>query len=469
MKKTTLFILIFLLIPFISAVDISLSNQNYQPQETLQAEITGNFPEGLELENIYLYKQGTPRPMPVIYDLKQYQGIYYLYMVLPNQEANFSVQIENTKYIEAGVSKTDTIRKEFIVQKTNAPAISINKGFVSATKDFFIKITGLYAGQEVNVELQASEESFGFFLPDGIEEELEFSIKDLESQKTILKINDYNIPIFITQILNETEEDEEEVIDEDEEDEQQETEDEVDEEKTDGEDLGVEETGEEKETKLEFQRTDISLIKSLTARIMVEEDTLLQIILKNIGEKDVEDIKISADFKTKIEPKKLDLKKGEQVVINMTVNLDEFDVDAKNRMSGKIKAEIENQEFVFPIFLEITYNESEVVLTGTSTTDSSHCSDIGEICSEDKVCDGYKKSSLEGPCCIGKCIEKKKPASKWMIGLFIISIILVLVALVYFRIKRKPKISPKQLLEKKTNQFRTRMKGDEVRGGLGNV
>jgi len=532
MKKTGLFVLIFLItIQIISAVDISLSKENYQPQETLQAEITGNFPEGLELENIFLYKQGTPRPMPVIYDLKQYQGIYYLYMILPNQEGNFSVQIENTKYIETGASKTDTIIKEFIVQQTNEPAISINPGFVSATQNFLVKTAGIYVGQDVNAELQASAESYGFFLPDGVKEELEFSIKDLESQKTNLKINDYNIPVFIDNEIilpieppecspNCTDKDcgdngcggscgicetgkycdfniclnEEDIA-------LCQDECSLNEKKCFGNFLktcgnydidACLEYGDiiqctqgclnqecrnqteiepeiEEEIKLKFQRADLSIIKSLTARIMVKQDTLLQIILKNTGTKDLKDIKISANFETKLKPKKLDLKKGEQTVINLTINFDESDVDAKNRMSGEIKAKIEDKEFIFPVFIELTFNKSEVILTGTSTTESLHCSDIGIKCLENQICEGDLVSSLEGPCCNSFCKEKKKPASRWIIGLFILSIVLMLIGIVYLRIKRKPKISPKDLLEKKTKEFQSRMKGDEVSGGLGKV
>ena len=55
------------------------------------------------------------------------------------------------------------------------------------------------------------------------------------------------------------------------------------------------------------------------------------------------------------------------------------------------------------------------------------------------------------------------------IGLFIILIVGVFIFIVYLRIKRKSTFNPKDLLEKKRKRFDTRMKGEEVREGLGRV
>lgn len=59
-KSISLLFVLLLVIPAISAVDIKLSKASYQPQETLQAEITGNF-VSLANENILIYEQNTPR------------------------------------------------------------------------------------------------------------------------------------------------------------------------------------------------------------------------------------------------------------------------------------------------------------------------------------------------------------------------------------------------------------------------
>ena len=57
MKKEITLLLIILLMPLISAIDIELSKTDYTPSETLQAEITGSF-ISLRLENILIYEDG---------------------------------------------------------------------------------------------------------------------------------------------------------------------------------------------------------------------------------------------------------------------------------------------------------------------------------------------------------------------------------------------------------------------------
>ena len=107
-------LLIFLITPSILALEIKLSGDSYQPGETLQAEITGNF-VSLKLENVLVYKEGIPRSNPVISDLTYQDGIYYFYALLPKQEGNFSLRIEDSQYFEQENLKSDTIIKNFII------------------------------------------------------------------------------------------------------------------------------------------------------------------------------------------------------------------------------------------------------------------------------------------------------------------------------------------------------------------
>lgn len=212
-KEISILILLVLLIPNILAVNIELSKQTYQPQETLQAEITGNFIDSLTIDNILLYKQDIPRSTPVISDLIKFQDIYYLYMLLPNQEANFSIKIQNTKYTEAGAEKTQDIVKEFEIKKTNESALHINPGFIKAIKDsedFSIKIKALSANQEVSVEVEATQETQTISLAEDVEKTISFSTTNTETGKTNLKINDYDIPVFIIEKTGEETDDSQE-------------------------------------------------------------------------------------------------------------------------------------------------------------------------------------------------------------------------------------------------------------------
>ena len=196
MKKELLFILILSLIilPFISAVEIKLIKDSYQPLETLQAEISGNFINSLTIENLGLYKEGTPRIMPSISGITQQGDTYYFYAILPNQEANFSIRIEDAKYTEAGVEKTTSIIKNFTIIKSNTSVLQINPGFVSTTNDFSIKIKSLYQKQDITASFEEQTQSFS--LNEDSEKTLVFFVKNITGKQE-LTINNYKIPVFI--------------------------------------------------------------------------------------------------------------------------------------------------------------------------------------------------------------------------------------------------------------------------------
>ena len=107
--------------PTSSALEISLSKQSYHPQETLQAEIITI--SNLEKQDILLYKKGTPRPMPVESDLISKNNKYYFYMILPDQQGDFYITINDAEV------------KNFTITQTDNPALSIEPGFIFATTD----------------------------------------------------------------------------------------------------------------------------------------------------------------------------------------------------------------------------------------------------------------------------------------------------------------------------------------------
>lgn len=193
-KKVLLIILLALLtIHLIPAVEIKLSKAEYNPQETLQAEITGNF-ISLSLENILIYEQNTPRSQPVISDLIKQGDIYYFYAILPNQQGNFSFKIENAEYGEAGQIKKDTINKEFKIEKKNISSLQINPGFILTSDDFSIKVKALNSNQEITATF--NQQSQNLSLVEDIQKIISFQIPDLNG-KYDLKINTYAIPVFI--------------------------------------------------------------------------------------------------------------------------------------------------------------------------------------------------------------------------------------------------------------------------------
>ena len=186
-------LLSLMIVPFIEAIDITLSKQNYNPQETLQAEITGNF-ISLKSENILIYEENTPRSQPVISDLTKQGNIYYFYAILPSQQGNYSLKVEDSQYIESEETKTDTITKTFSIMQTNQSLLQINPGFILTSEDFSINLKSLNSNQEITTNF--NQESQNISLIEDVQNNLEFSVEGLFGKQE-LKLGPYTIPIFI--------------------------------------------------------------------------------------------------------------------------------------------------------------------------------------------------------------------------------------------------------------------------------
>ena len=196
MKRGIIIFLIVLIIPFVTAVEITLIKTSYQPQELLQAEITGNF-ESLNSNNVFIYKGNKSHPEPVIKDLTKQNNKYYFYANLPNSEGNFSFRIENTEYLERGVSKSDTIIRDFKIEYKNTSDLSISPGFIIPSNDFIIRIKSLYLNQDVTATFEATGEAKTISLIEGIEKSIKFSLPELVPQQSKISIGSYEIPVFL--------------------------------------------------------------------------------------------------------------------------------------------------------------------------------------------------------------------------------------------------------------------------------
>ncbi len=333
MKKEIIILLFLFLIPSIIAIETSLSKDSYNPQELFQAEITGNF-ISLTSENILIYGSTAVHSTPVISDLTKQGDTYYFYAILPNQQGNFSLKIEDSQYMEAGKIKTQTITKDFIIKQTNDSALSINPGFIVTSEDFTIKVKALNNNQEISAILESTSETKDFSLIEETEKTITFLIQTQETKTTNLKINDYNVPVFI---------------------------------------LG---------------KTQIPSNES---------------------------------------------------------NQSEINQSNGNNETPKINIENKTQEQIAVM----------------------DCIDIGKGCLTGEKCEGETVASLDGPCCVGTCVEKKQSSYTWIIGLGIIILILILVWFFYFKAKKrqKPK-STEDILRDKSQRFEDRMQGSSVTGGI---
>ncbi len=122
MKK--IYFLIFLLLAtFIisisnaSAFEIKIAKTNYLPEETFQAEISGDFMEELAIDNIFFYKD--EKEFPLAFYLFQISNEkYFVYVDLPTIAGNYSFAIKNILYKEEGKLKGESKKVNFVVRKS---------------------------------------------------------------------------------------------------------------------------------------------------------------------------------------------------------------------------------------------------------------------------------------------------------------------------------------------------------------
>jgi len=387
--------MIFLILIFIQltlSLEIKMSKDSYQPRETLQAEISGNF-ISLKSENIMIYKENKVHSEPIIQGLTKQDRVYYYYAVLPNQEGNFSLRIENAEYIKSGDIVSDTIIKNFTIKQTNESSQSINPGFIFTKKDFSIKVKALNKDQDISISFE--NYTYNIFLFEEFEELVPFSIAGITTKKSILKIGNYNIPVFIVNNITENITNQSSPI-----------------------------------SQIDFS------IDNLNAIIFTNRTYFFSFYLENTGEANLTNINLTNSFNATIIPSKIDsLKTQEKAQVNLTIFIKE---KQKKNISGEITAKIENYSFSIPVYFEITENLSKVTLPGINNTNTLSCKNIGKICLEDEECKGQLTPSLEAACCIGECVKKKTSSSgNWIYGVIILIIVLAVVGFVFWKYKQK--------------------------------
>jgi len=435
---TILFALILLILPMTTAVEVTLTKTSYQPQELLQAEITGNF-ESLTSNNVFIYKDDKAHPEPVIKGLTKQGNKYYFYAILPNYKGNFSFRVEKTSYLERGISKTDPISKNFEIIYKNTSDLSINPGFLIPNKDFKIKIKSLYKNQDITATFEATGESKTLSLIESIEKSIKFDLPELDPQQSKVTIGSYEIPVFL---IKETD---------------------------------------QPVPQIDFEFTPIEI----TGTIIPENDYEFLITLKNTGVQSLTNIQLSSDLDTQFIPEIIELLEPQQSRdINLKISLPKITED-QEQLSGSIFANITNNSIMLPVLFNITNNESQVQIDEPTTpsdpttprtpSTSNSCSDIGELCKDDEICNGEEIESLEGPCCIGECERQKSGGLSSWIGFILVAVVVILVGFILWKVKkRKGKHeSPDEVLEERSKKYKDRLKAkpinEEVKDKLDNV
>lgn len=402
MKKSIIFLAIFLIFPLISAVDFEIKSE-FDQGETLLAKISGNFLEPVTEDNVFFYR-GHVR-IPMVYDIVGVDDEFYLYALLTGKDSgNYSVILEDIKYMKGAEISEEDIVKNFTITEDTA-LFSVNPGFVETFEDFSIEIQNLQESK-ITVEITAGIDSIvgnSTELKSGEIKNIEFDlIGDSPTTETVIFTSGnltYEIPVFIT--TNVTREDKKEM-----------------------------------EFRFEPSVLDVSMATNSDANRII--------YLKNTGEVDLKDIFLS--ISPLLEPyisfsideiDDLEANTSEKIELFLLSDLEEVIIE------GEIIAITENLTTSSTVILNFIADfipldgEADVEIRSTLA-----CSEEGgTICGENEECSEDIIYAKDGVCCLATCEEIKTSSTGkivgWLIVVAIIGFVFWFFKTKYFGVKRK--------------------------------
>ena len=192
MKIQLAFILIIFLIPPAFAISTTMK-PIYQPGETLIIEIQGNILEPIQFEDIELKRNNVQVPWE--YDVKKLGSKYFLWGIVPDNENNYTLYINNIAATSEGKVKYIDYNQSFSTQGELIP-YSIKPGIIlTSTAEFeIIAILNRDIPEMIKTNFPEERE---FLLNPG-ENKIKFSAKSVEQGFYTIEIGIYSIPILTT-------------------------------------------------------------------------------------------------------------------------------------------------------------------------------------------------------------------------------------------------------------------------------
>lgn len=396
MKKSLIIIFIALLIlPAISAVQIDMKT-NFSQGETLLAQVSGNFQQQIQQDNILLY-EGHERISFIPY-VQEIQDKFYIYgQLFGKPEGNYSLVISGVSYIQSGQTLSDDTMKNFTITNKMAD-FSITPGFLVTAGNFaidaqsqadntitinsFIKnstgnsgllsLFGASSSERTKTQISPGEtKSIPFAINDSYNNQLIYSV--LQTSNT-----SYEIPVFVSS-NNETT---------------------------------------QKQISFEFQPAH----REIT--IATNSATFIYIYLNNLEKENLNNISLSISDNLKpyvfISNKQINLNSNSD--IRITANISSG--STAGLTEGKIIAQYQNEtsEFVLTLNLSKSY-----VPPANGTSLFQTCAELsGQFCNGETTCSGQIKNAEDGPCCIGTC-QAPNNSGKIIIGVFVVILVLLIV------------------------------------------
>jgi len=410
MRKLLLIIfLIFLFSPLISSVEFNLK-ENFQQGETIIAKLSGNFITPITKDNVFFYREHVRIPMD--YGIEKINKDYYIYAsLLGKTQGNYSISIENVKYMSGNEIVTDSIIRNFSIINTTAD-FSLKPGVIVSPGDFFLEVQNLKDNSiTINVKTPAangSERDISVITQETTAKTLSLSLISGEVKKIYFKIGNglptfqkieltsgnftYEVPVYIFSAS-------------------------------------------------EFQEVFYKLEPSqLILSLPTNSVTKKTIFLYNTRKSEIKNISLS--LSDGIEP---------------FVNLSQYYIDnlapesniqielsffspGETEVSGNLKANL-NGEVMLYSQISLKFLNNYTPPNETQQSSQKTCAELNKkICGSKEVCDGEVVYARDNVCCSGNCVSTEKKSSTGIIIAIFIFVALIVVGIWFYRKKyRKAK------------------------------
>ncbi|MDD5699733.1 MAG: hypothetical protein PHH00_00875 [Candidatus Nanoarchaeia archaeon] len=417
MKKSIIPVLFFalLILPAISAVQVEMKS-NFSQDETLIAQVSGNFLEKIQEQNVLLYN-GHVRVSFIPY-VAEIEDKFYIYgQLFGKSEGNYSVVISGVDYFESGETKDDDVVKNFTITNETAD-FSLTPGFLETTGNFSITAQNLMdtALTVTSFIKNSTGTETGFFgslfgggstgsgktetqISAGKTKSITFSPGNSYNNQLIYAILEtdnthYEVPVFV---LNNT-------------------------------------IQEENKSAFEFRPNHRSI------SLATNSSTFIYLNLYNSGQTTFKDVSVSVS----------DIIKPYVFIQNQTLVLDansstqiRANISSGNLngiFEGQITAASENLTYDF--ILTLNFSKSYVP-PANGTNLFYTCVELGgQFCNEGQTCAGEGKLAEDGAgCCVGECNAVAANTNSgrifgWMLAAIIVLLVIVFFVWRYFKAKK---------------------------------
>lgn len=386
--------------PSVISVEFIIKSE-YKQSETLIGRISGAFVKPILNENIQFYRGHVKVPMKS--DVSKFNDDYYIYAQLPNTKGNYSIVISNATYKNGVEVIKDLIIANFTISNATAD-FSVNPGFIITQNSFTIEIQNLKP-TAIIVESKTNSETRSNTIKGGDIKKINFEVKEF-TEPTLEKLEissdetTYEIPISI--FMNKT-----------------------------NSNVGD-------SFKVEPKEINFTMATKSNQTRVIYISNLRNYLITKI------EISVFGDLNDSLN---LSAKKIFDIEGKATERMELFFSSGKSSttIKGKLKFESNDTSFFVPVsvsFLKdfIPQNISEPTITARSCQElyGTFCNSTIEECEENKIV-----YATDGVCCTSSCKEIKTSSFSWKYTGWAL-IILVIIFVVWFWLKKYKKVTPAQ-------------------------